>query len=441
MRELNMKMLRQRKIQKGNGIKNQILILISVAIFVTVCLYNTNIRGEELGGIKSKSSALDNITLIYNQVDADMFPVIVSLVTVMDEAGLIITKLDENHFKVYEDGVRELPIIVEELTASEIGINVILTIDKSESMEGQPVEDAKAAASIFVDLMQGKDRSAIVSFDHRIFTDHLFSNNKDSLRAAISSIRENGGGTSIYDALIHSADLMSSVLINRVIILLTDGEDRDSKQSYQQALDTLIPREIIVFPIGLGLKRNGPEENILIDLANKTGGMYYYSPTSSDLEEIYRAISMLLHHRYRITYTTHNPVKDGTLRHVRILVDVNNNTSSDTASYRAPFEPGVVDTLDPVDPESPFEVKPNPFTPNDDGFNDWAEFKKGDDLQLDWNIAIMDRAGRLIKNLTNGETIWDGKDKSGKVMLPGFYLYIVTNGNRLIHRGLVQLIR
>jgi gliding motility-associated-like protein len=84
---------------------------------------------------------------------------------------------------------------------------------------------------------------------------------------------------------------------------------------------------------------------------------------------------------------------------------------------------------------------PNPFTPNDDGFNDWAEFKKGDDIPQDWNISIMDRTGRLIRNLTNGETIWDGRDKSGKVMFPGFYLYIVSSSNRIIHRGLIQLIR
>jgi len=224
---------------------------------------------------------------------------------------------------------------------------------------------------------------------------------------------------------------------------MTDGEDKHSHHSYQEALNALLPLEVMVFTIGLGLERNDPEEIVLQDLAKATGGIYYYSPTSKDLEEIYMAISKLLHHRYRVSYTTHNPAKDGTLRHVHIDVMVNASTNWDTASYRAPLEGEPPDTLDPVDPEPEptFEVVPNPFTPNDDGFNDWTEFKKGDDITQDWNIAIMDRNGRLIRRLNHGERTWDGKDKSGNVLLPGFYLYVVSNANQVIHRGLIQLIR
>ena len=251
-------------------------------------------------------------------------------------------------------------------------------------------------------------------------------------------------GTAIFDALLHSADMLREMIKNRVIILLSDGEDHDSDHTYDDVLKTVIPMEIRVFTIGLGIDADDPEEIMLKNLARETGGLYFRSPSSSDLEVIYRIISGILHHRYQISYTTHNPAKDGTLRHVRIDVNVNTSTSWDTASYRAPYELAPVDTLDPVDPEpeeAPFEVVPNPFTPNDDGFNDCAEFKKGDDFPPEWNIAIMDRSGRLIRHLTDGMRVWDGTDKSGKTMLPGFYLYIVTNGKKVIHRGVIQLIR
>ncbi len=438
-----MKTEEQRKNKRRTGKTFRILNLVFIPMLLTIFLLMAKIKSAELNKFTPKFSSLNGLSLIYNNIDAANFPRIVSLVTVMDDAGLIIEKLDENNFNVYEDNVRELPIEVVELTNADVGINVVLTIDRSSSMYGRPISDAKIAATTFIELMQSKDNSAIVSFAGSPRTDHPFSGNKDSLKAAISKIVI-GDWTAVYDALIHSVYLMSDELINRAIILLSDGEDNRSMHTYQEALAVCLSHEIRVFTIGLGLNRNSYEENVLKSLANETGGLYYYSPTSSDLEEIYRAISKLLHHRYQISYTTHNPAKDGTLRHVRIHVDVNKNTSSDTANYRAPFEPGPVDTLDPVDPEPeepPFEVVPNPFTPNDDGFNDWSEFKKGDDFPLDWDIAIMDRAGRLIRQLTHGEQIWDGKDKSGKAMLPGFYLYIVTSGNQVVHRGLIQLIR
>jgi len=442
-----MKKNRQRKItsEYGKGI-GSLFLLSMILILIQILLLPVVTNGAESDNNISSSTTNDSVKIVYNDITAANFPQVVSLVTVTNEVGFIIGKLDEDDFEVYEDNVRELPIKVEELTGGEIGINVVLVIDRSGSMRGQPIADAKKAASTFVDLMQSKDQSAVVSFSNDICTDHPFSSDKDSLKAAIAKLIANER-TAIFDAVIHSVYLMTEDLKNRAIILLTDGADNSSHHTYQEALNACLSHEIRVFTIGLGLNRNSLEENVLIDLATETGGLYYYSPTSEDLEEIYRAISKLLHHRYQITYTTHDSAKDGTLRHVRIEVYVNNNTSADTASYRAPYEPDPVDPIDPIDPdpveadEPVFEVVPNPFTPNGDGFNDWTEFKKGDDTPLEWNISIIDRSGRLIRSLSDGERIWDGKDRSGKATLPGFYLYIVTSGKKIVHRGLVQLIR
>jgi len=441
-------------------------IVLVMLMMIAIAAMVPGIYGKSVSGsMAPQQPTTDSLSLIYNDIDAADFPRIVSLVMVMNEAGMVVGELDEDNFEVYEDNVRELPITVEELTAGEVGINVVLTIDRSGSMRGQPIQDAITASSTFVTLMQERDKSAVVSFSHDVRTDYPFTNNQDSLIAAISGIKAQGG-TAIFDALIHSVYLISSDLKNRAIILLTDGADNDSRYTYQEALTALLSHEVRVFCIGLGLNRNSPEENILKELADSTGGLYYYSPTSSDLEAIYRAISHLLHHRYRVTYSTHNTAKDGTRRHVRIAVDVRSNTSSDTASYIAPYEappdppppdppppdppppdppPPDPPPPDPPPPDPPeedsFEVIPNPFTPNDDGFNYQVEFKKGDDLPANWTIIILDRAGREIKRLANGLHFWNGTDESGKLMVPGSYLYLVFQDEQILHRGLIQLIR
>ncbi len=430
-----MNIKKQRKNKRIYGYNRKISRCAFISILFTNLFLATIIKGTELNDAVLNSITQDSVTLIYNNIDASNFPRIVSIVSIMNEFGFVTSKLDENNFEVREGGVRELPIKVELLTGGEIGINVALIIDRSGSMLGQPIADAKKATIAFVELMQGWDQSAIVSFSSQPHTDYPFSGNKDSLKAAISRIGA-AGGTAIFDALIHSVYLMNARMKNRAVILLTDGADKDSYYSYQEALNTLISHEVRAFTIGLGLNQDSPEESILKELANKTGGLYFYSPTSSDLEEIYQAIYKLLHSQYRITYMTHNPAKDGTLRYVRIDVFVESNTSSDTASYRAPYE------SDPVITHNPdFKVVPNPFTPNDDGFNDWTEFRKGDGIPENWVISIMDRTGRLIKHLRNGEKVWNGKDESGQIMLPGIYLYIVFDGHQAIHRGLIQLVR
>jgi len=385
----------------------------------------------------SEFTNADSLRFRYTDIDPSNFPRIRSLVTITNNAGFIIGHLDEDNFFVHEDGVRELPIQVIELSSQDIGINVVLTLDRSGSMQGQPIEDAKNAASIFVDLMQSRDQSAVVSFANYPRTDYPFSADKDSLKAAISTLQAEGK-TAMFDACMHSADLLRGVITNRTIILLTDGADNISQYTYEEVLLELIPLEVQVFTIGLGLNHNSPEENILIDLADQTGGGYYYSPTSSDLEEIYRAISLLLHHRYEISYTTHNPARDSTLRHVRIDVEVLNSSRCDTASYRAP---GHSVPVDPPPEETTLEVIPNPFTPNSDGFNDRTEFRVKNGMPADWSVTIMGRSGRKIKQLTNGTNYWDGRDNTGKLALPGSYLYIVTSANKVLYRGMIQLIR
>ncbi len=419
-----MKTQQSENIKVNSKLPAKIIRFIFISILVS-CFFST-----------TNSVAQEKLTLVYNEIDASNFPKIISIVSVMNDLSYVIGVLDENNFEVREDDVRELPITVELIAGGDIGVNVALVIDCSGSMMGQPITDAKNAANAFIDLMQSRDQSAIVSFSNQPRTDHAFSNDKNALKAAISSINA-AGGTAMFDALIHAVYLMSASMKNRAIILLTDGADKDSYYTYQEALTALISHEVRTFTIGLGLNQNSSEENILKEIARQTGGLYFYSPTSGDLKTIYEAIYKLLHSQYRVTYTTHNPAKDGTLRHVKIDVFVNSYTSVDTANYRAPYSGSGGDIPDSPD----FQVVPNPFTPNDDGLNDWTEFRKGDGIPDTWVISIMDRTGRLIKNLRNGEAIWNGTDEAGMTMLPGTYLYIIYDGEQAIHRGLIQLVR
>ena len=423
--------------------KYRIIVFTIPLILTAICFSIATVKSEELTKFRSEAPTINNLSLIYNSIDASGFPRIVSLVNVLDEADLIVTKLDTNNFEVHEDNVRGRPIEVIELLTPEEPPNVVLTIDAISSMIDKPLQDAKNAAIAFVNLMQGDDKSAVVHFNRQTSTDHDFSNNKNLLISVIQNIKS-VEGTAIYDALLHSADLLRGIIKNRVIILLTDRADQNSCHTYRDALKAVIPLEIRIFTIGLNINAGNSEGNVLKNLASETGGLYFRSPSSNDLELIYQAISGILHHSYQISYSTHNPAKDGTLQHVRIDVAVNTSTSWDNASYRAPYEETNDDTVTPPNPipsDSAFEGVPNPFTPNNDRLNDWVEFKKRDTFPQEWNITIMDRSGTLIRHLIDGGNIWDGNDKSGNIMLPESYLHFFANGKHVIHRDLIQLVR
>jgi VWFA-related protein len=289
------------------------------------------------------------LRLNYSQVDAAQFPRIVSYVNVQNDSGKTIGGLTKDNFIVHEDGTRELPIEVVEIVDDSVGVSVVLVMDRSGSMEGQPIADAKNAAITFVQLMSSEDQAALVSFSNRVTTDHGFSKDRASLIQAVNALVA-AGGTAIYDAVIHAANLIAPVPGRRALILLTDGADRDSRATFNDAFNTIAPLNVPIYAIGLGPNVGSVEERNLRQLADSTRGRYYYSPTSQELEAIYREISTLLHHQYRISYTTHNCTMDGTLRNVRIAVQYRGLTSFGTKAYRAP---DYVVTLAPAAKDTP----------------------------------------------------------------------------------------
>jgi hypothetical protein len=89
-------------------------------------------------------------------------------------------------------------------------------------------------------------------------------------------------------------------------------------------------------------------------------------------------------------------------------------------------------------------VRPNPFTPNDDGFNDRAVFDFGELTLLQPQLKILKFNGSPLLTLTQPRNFtfeWNGRDDSGREQQPGIYLYILSDGDRRVASGYVVLAR
>lgn len=118
--------------------------------------------------------------------------------------------------------------------------------------------------------------------------------------------------------------------------------------------------------------------------------------------------------------------------------DIRSTSANDSVGVSIPVQPGVPLCLTVIEPK--IEIIPNPFTPNGDDSNDEVEFKRDGGIPVDWVILIMDRAGRVIKRLRNGDHFWNGRDEDGRSMLPGTYLYTISDRKQIVKRGLLYLI-
>jgi len=239
--------------------------------------------------------------------------------TVTDSAGRYITNLKDADFHIEEDGqtIEKFSVTTELLPSS-----IVLVLDRSGSMK-KAMEETKKAAQSFIELLAPNDEAMVIAFDHEIEIVQNFTRDKESLKAALATIKARGG-TALYDTILEAIQKASSGQGRPAIILLTDGADENikgngpgSKHTLEETLNQIKQKNIPIYTLGLGANVN---KEVLQSISSSSGGRFYFSFSTKELEKIYEEISAELKSQYKITFTSPNPVADGTWRNVSIKV-------------------------------------------------------------------------------------------------------------------------
>jgi len=172
--------------------------------------------------------------------------------------------------------------------------DVILIIDRSGSMNwpSSKITDAKTSAKLFIDYMRDGDKAGVVSFSssasYNYYLNTLTDAVKTSIKSAIDWISA-WGGTAMgrglrygYNDFINRGDPTHAW----AMVLLSDGYHNTGEHP-NNVLPSIKSQDIVVYTIGLG---PSVDKNLLEYIATETGGKYYYTPTSDQLNEIYESI-------------------------------------------------------------------------------------------------------------------------------------------------------
>jgi len=98
-------------------------------------------------------------------------------------------------------------------------------------------------------------------------------------------------------------------------------------------------------------------------------------------------------------------------------------------------------------PNTPCDAHPSPFTPNTDGFNDYAYFEFPDMAKEGAKITIMTIDGILVREiefepaLPWTTTRWDGIGDNGKPLPPEIYIYVIARNGEILCKGTIVLAR
>jgi len=200
------------------------------------------------------------------------------------------------------------------------GRDILLVMDISTSMleqdfswQGQRLSRlnaVKVAATEFIDK-RIDDRIGVILFGTRAYLQAPLTFDKASVKTILADMDAGmaGNSTSIGDALGLALKTFKDIgdKDNKVIILLTDGENNDGRLSMPQAVNLAKNEKIKIYTIGVGGKGNfmqsllsyhltlpsGLDEQGLKQLAQEAGGRYFRADDAKGLLDIYAAIDKL----------------------------------------------------------------------------------------------------------------------------------------------------
>jgi Ca-activated chloride channel family protein len=267
------------------------------------------------------------------------------LYSVVTKREKLITDLNKEDFKVFDDGVQQEIISFSQPTDLPLRIGMVL--DTSNSIRDRLKFEQDAAIDfLFNALRRGKDQAFLMTFDDgpQIIKD--FSGDTGDLRDTILKQRA-GGGTALYDAVYAASQelLNKSPLppgpnpdVRRVLVVISDGDDNSSNRSRGAAVEMAQRAGVIIYSISTSTQwvnvdderdpakrvnrkyEKGEGDHVLEQLAEETGGRAFFPYRVDDLGQSFLDIGDELRHQYALAYSPGNRAPDGRFHSIRIQV-------------------------------------------------------------------------------------------------------------------------
>lgn len=260
-----------------------------IGIPVVAAVYSADGLLETLRLTTSEATFDDEVQV----VAVELFPV------VTDRRGHYVKDLGREAFTVWDQGRR---VAIETFANEATSLSLAVVIDNSNSMEAK-LGLVQEASSRFLDSLEEIDRVAVYSFNHAVHRHLAFTADREAAKATVQGFAP-GGGTALFDALVHVMHDLSPLAGRKAVVLFSDGRDERSITSLDRVVEVARMAEVIVYAVGAGESSADLEARPDLEaLASATGGRAHFIDKLRHLPRIYDAILADLRAQYSIGYT------------------------------------------------------------------------------------------------------------------------------------------
>jgi Ca-activated chloride channel family protein len=243
-------------------------------------------------------------------------------VTVTDPLNRLVTGLERENFRVFEDGT-EQEIVT--LSSEDVPVSIGLVFDMSGSMSDK-VDKARQAAVQFMRTANPLDQFFLVSFNDRAELTSGFTSSVEELQTRMM-FTASRGRTALLDAVyLGLSQMRGAHNAKRALLIISDGGDNHSRYNESDVKNFLKEADCQLYAIGIydpiGIRSRTSEElngpSLLSEMTEMTGGRVFPVANIGELPDIAAKIGMELRNQYVLGYKPSNAQHNGIWRKIKV---------------------------------------------------------------------------------------------------------------------------
>ncbi len=243
-------------------------------------------------------------------------------VTVTDPMNRIVTGLEKESFKIFEDKKEQS---ITQFSSEDAPLSVGVVFDCSGSM-GHKLEKSRLAVAQFFKTANPEDEFFLVQFNDAAELVQPFTRNLEEIQNRLT-FSQSKGRTALLDAIyLALAQMKKARNPRKALLVISDGGDNNSRYTEGEIRNLVKEADVQIYAIGIyepmAARGRTPEEasgqGMLTEVAEQTGGRQYPVDNLNELPDIAAKIGVELRNQYVIGYSPQNQERDGKYRHVQV---------------------------------------------------------------------------------------------------------------------------
>lgn len=228
--------------------------------------------------------------------------------TVADSRNRLLQSLSSSDFRILDNRLA-VGRISSFSRQEDLPLQVGLLLDVSDSVEKTKLRERQATQFFISHVFRPEsDRASLMAFGSEVHVWQRATGDREKLTQALAGIRQLGYATYLYDSVFRACleqfpASHDDDFAQRILVLISDGEDTGSLHSLADAVSIALRREVQIFTMSVHPRRNQPQGDLVLQrLADATGGKFYVANSEKDFPAIFSEMAQQMRTQYAVSF-------------------------------------------------------------------------------------------------------------------------------------------